>query len=200
MQTPHHARTIKRPIKKESAMFSGPFLVTPRLILRPPIAQDFDAFAAMRADAQTMTFLGGAVPRSTAWRQFTSQAGAWQISGHSFFSIIERASGAWVGQTGPWAPEGWPQPEIAYGLHPQFAGRGYAYEAACAAIDFAVDMLKWDKIAHTIDPDNAASIALAKRLGASNHGPTRLPAPYQDSPVDLWMQSADQWKQRKLAE
>lgn len=181
-------------------MFSGPFLVTSRLILRPPIAQDFDAFAAMRADADTMSFLGGAVPRSVAWRQFTSQVGAWQISGYSLFSIIERSSGAWLGQVGPWGPDGWPQPEIAYSLRTEFAGQGFAYEAAVAAIDFAVDILKWDKIAHTIHPDNAASIALAQRLGATNHGPTQLPAPVQDSRVDLWMQSAQQWKQRQAVQ
>lgn len=177
-------------------MLSGPLLVTDRLILRPPLAKDFDDFAAMRADADTMRFLGGAVPRSVAWRQFTCQMGAWQMAGQSFFSVLERDSGQWVGQVGPWAPDGWPQPEIAYGLLPQFAGRGYAYEAAEAAINFAVEFLGWTEIAHIIHPDNHTSIALATKLGASDHGPTRLPAPSENLTVHLWMQSADHWKTR----
>lgn len=180
-------------------MLSGPLLVTERLILRPPVAQDFDAFAAMHAEPETMSFLGGPVPRSVAWRQFASHAGAWQISGYSFFSVIERSTGEWVGRVGPWGPDGWPAPEIAYGLAQKYAGRGYAYEAAVAAIDFAVEFLGWDQIAHTINPDNHASIALARKLGAQNSGPTSLPAPLENARVDLWTQSAAQWKANAAA-
>ena len=50
---------------------------------------------------------------------------------------------------------------------------------------------------HSIDPANARSQALAKRLGATNSGPTRLPAPFQDSPVDAWTQSADAWRVKR---
>ncbi len=50
---------------------------------------------------------------------------------------------------------------------------------------------------HCIDPDNLRSQALAKRLGAANSGPTRLPPPFQDAPVDAWKQSADQWRARR---
>lgn len=175
-------------------MLSGPFLVTERLILRPPVAADFDAFAEMHANAETMKFLGGAAPRSVAWRQFVSHAGAWQIAGYSFFSVVERSSGEWVGRVGPWGPDGWPAPEIAYGLSQKYAGRGYAFEAAVAAINFAVEFLGWETIAHTIHPDNKASIALAQKLGAANQGPVTLPAPLENSRVDLWSQSAEQWK------
>src|SRR3546814_17221399 len=47
---------------------------------------------------------------------------------------------------------------------------------------------------HSIDPANTRSQALAKRLGATNSGPTRLPAPFEDAPVDAWTQSADAWR------
>lgn len=180
-------------------MLSGPLLVTDRLILRPPAAQDFDAFAIMCAEDDTMRFLGGPCERSVAWRSFTSIVGAWQIEGCSMFSVIERSSGAWVGRIGPWKPDGWPAPEIGYGLSRQFAGRGYAYEAAVAACNFAVEFLGWDQLTHTIDPENAPSIALAQKLGARNTGPTRLPAPFEQSRVDLWSQSAANWKQRRSA-
>ena len=47
---------------------------------------------------------------------------------------------------------------------------------------------------HSIDPANTRSQALAARLGATNSGPTRLPAPFEDAPVDAWTQSADAWR------
>src|SRR3546814_4544786 len=115
---------------------------------------------------------------------------AWHIRGFSMFSVIERASGAGVGRLGPWEPDGWPAPEIGYGVSARFAGKGYAFEGAVAACDFAVEFLKWPELMHSIDPANTRSQALAKRLGATNSGPTRLPAPCEDEPVDAWTHSA----------
>ena len=180
-------------------MLNGPLLVTERLILRPPAAEDFEAFAEMCAEEETMRFIGGACPRSAAWRQWCTLAGAWHIRGFSMFSVIERATGEWVGRLGPWEPDGWPGAEIAYGVRAKFAGKGYAFEGAVAACDFAVEFLKWPELMHSIDPDNHRSQALAKRLGATNSGPTRLPAPFEDAPVDAWTQSADAWRSKRNA-
>lgn len=178
-------------------MLNGPLLVTERLILRPPAAEDFPAFAEMCRDEETMRFVGGVMEASPAWRLFCSLAGAWHIRGFSMFSVIERGSGRWVGRIGPWEPEGWPCKEIGYGVKAEFAGTGYAFEAAVAACDFAVEFLGWDELVHCIDPANLRSQALAKRLGTVNSGPVWLPAPYHETPVDAWRQSADQWRARR---
>ncbi|MEO7169264.1 MAG: GNAT family N-acetyltransferase, partial [Sphingomonas sp.] len=163
------------------------------MILRVPEASDLDGFAEMGAYEEAMRYIGGHGPRSQAWRVLTGIRGAWDIRGHSMFSVIERATGAWVGRIGPWKPEGWPGEEVGWGVSSQFAGKGYAYEAAVACMDYAVDVLRWPFVIHTIDPENTRSIALAVRLGSTNGGPTKLPAPYEASRVDAWGQSADQW-------
>jgi len=172
-------------------------LSTPRLLLRVPEAGDFDEWARFCADEATMRYLGGAQDRSTAWRTICAMAGAWTIRGFSMFSVIERASGRWIGRVGPWQPEGWPGREVAWGLLPEFAGRGFAQEAAIAAIDYAVDVLGWFDVMHTIHPDNAASIALARRLGSTLRGPTQLPGPLSGMRVDDWGQSAAAWRARR---
>lgn len=181
----------------EATLPGAPILVTERLILRPPTMADFDAYAALAADPGVMQHLGGAVPRSTAWRQWAAVAGSWALHGFGFFSMIERSTGTWVGRAGPWAPDGWPVPEIGYAVAADFAGKGYAYEACIAAIDFAIDRLGWTEIAHTISPDNLPSQRLAARLGAVNRGPTRLPPPFEDERVDLWAQSVADWHARR---
>ena len=79
----------------------------------------------------------------------------------------------------------------------EFMGRGYAYEAAVAAMDYAVDGLGWDHVIHTIDPENTGSIRLAQRLGSVNEGPVSLPAPLESFRVDAWGQSADRWRARR---
>lgn len=178
---------------------NGPVLFTERLVLRPPQPEDFEGWVAFQADAETTRFVGGVQERAAAWRSFCTMAGAWQIRGFAMFSMIERATGRWIGRTGPWQPEGWPGTEVGWGVLPEFAGRGYAHEAAAASIDYAVDVLGWTDIIHTIDSENLPSIRLAQRLGAVNRGPTRLPPPYQDFPVDAWGQSAAEWRARRNA-
>lgn len=177
-------------------MVNAPVLQTERLTLRRPEAGDFDDWAAFCADPDTMRFLGGAQNRATAWRTMCTMAGAWDVRGFSMFSVIERVSGRWIGRIGPWQPEGWPGTEIGWGLSAEFAGKGYALEAARAAMDYAFDTLGWDAVIHTIHPDNAASIALAERLGSTNGGRVTLPAPLQHLVVDAWGQRAEDWRAR----
>ena len=177
-------------------MIPAPVLQTERLTLRLPEASDLDGWAAMSADLETNRFIGGVKSRAETWRTLCAIRGAWDIRGFSMFSVIERATGHWVGRLGPWEPEGWPGKEVGWGVSPQFAGRGYAYEATVAAMDYAFDVLGWTDVIHTIDPENARSIALARRLGSTNLGPTKLPQPYQDARVDAWGQSAAQWRAR----
>lgn len=172
----------------------GPTLETERLILRPPRADDLDAWAAFSAEPDTMRFLGGPQSRAVAWRAMAAMAGAWALLGFGMFSVVEKASGRWIGRLGPWRPEGWPVSEIGWALCRSATGRGYAREGAAAAIDWAVDALGWTEFGHVIAPDNAASIGLARRLGAANRGPVRLPDPHAGKRADLWAQTAAAWR------
>ncbi len=176
---------------------TDPVLFTERLILRPPVAEDFEAWADFHADPETMRHLGGVQPRATAWRSLCTMAGAWTVRGYAMFAMIERDTGRWIGRAGPWMPEGWPGTEIAWGIAREFEGKGFAFEAAVASIDYAVDVLGWTDIIHTIAPDNIASIRLAQRLGSTNRGPTQLPPPLAHMPVDCWGQSAADWRARR---
>ncbi len=171
-------------------------LETPRLILRPPRMEDFDSWAAMMADAEVTRFLGGQQPRTLAWRGFMTMAGSWSLLGYGMFSVIEKSSGRWIGRIGPWQPDGWPGTEIGWGLTREVWGRGYATEGAFAAINWAIQYLDWTDIIHPIAPDNAASQAVARKLGARNRGPGALPAPLGEVRVDIWGQTRAEWLER----
>ena len=173
-----------------------PVLETERLLLRCPEERDLDAFAEMMADPEAAKFLGGVVPRAVVWRSIAGLAGSWVIKGYGMFSVVEKASGRWVGRIGPWQPEGWPGPEVAWGLHPAAWGKGYATEAAEACIDFAFDRLGWNEVIHTIDPGNAPSQAVAKRVGSRYLRPGRLPDPIAID-LDVWGQTRADWTARK---
>lgn len=173
-------------------------LETQRLLLRPPRKDDFEDFAAFQADADSMRYMGGAAqPRSVAWRSFMTLAGAWALQGFAMFSVIEKASGRWVGRVGPWQPDGWPGTEIGWGIVPDRCRLGYATEAATAAIDWAFAELGWTEVIHVIEPANVASRGVARRLGSRSRGAGRLPAPYETTPVEIWGQSKAEWRARR---
>jgi RimJ/RimL family protein N-acetyltransferase len=177
----------------------GPTLTTERLILRPPIQADLDGWAAAMADEQAQRFIGGAQPRPVAWRKMSEMTGAWALLGYGMFSVLRKDTGRWIGRVGPNHPEGWPGTEIGWGLSRDAWGQGFALEAATATMDFAVDHLGWTDIVHCIDPDNLPSIVLARRLGSERIGPAKMPAPREDAVIDLYGQTARQWRARQAA-
>jgi RimJ/RimL family protein N-acetyltransferase len=175
---------------------TGPILETERLILRPTEAQDLAAWTAFGADEVVMKHLGGVQPPSVAWRGFMSMVGSWTVLGYGMFSVIEKASGRWVGRLGPWTPAGWPGTEVGWGLARETWGKGYATEGASAALDWVFDHLGWTEVIHCIAPDNVGSQNVARRLGSTNGGPGKLPPPYDSDAVDIWGQSREQWRAR----
>lgn len=175
----------------------GPTLETERLILRPSEAEDFDAFCEMYADEQTMKFLGGVQTPPEVWRTLCLITGAWAIEKASFFSIIEKATGKWIGRLGPWHPNSWPGTEVGWGLIAGATGRGYATEGAAAAMDYAVDILGWTTIVHSISSENVNSIKVAERLGSYFMRRAKAPAPFIGHEWDLYGQTADEWRENR---
>lgn len=173
-----------------------PTLETERLILRVPEPADFEPWAAFCADPEAAEFLGGAQDRTGAWRIMSTMAGGWMSRGFSMFSVVEKASGRWVGRVGPWQPESWPGTEVGWGIAREFWGRGYAPEAAEAAIDWAFDTLGWTEVIHTIEAPNVKSQKVARRLGSRILRQAVLTAPINVA-VDCWGQSREEWLARK---
>ena len=172
-------------------------LETDRLLLRLPRIGDFERYAELFMHPTAACHIGGPLTRHEAWRKFLQMPGAWMLQGFGMFSVVEKASGLWIGQAGPWQPDGWPGTEVGYAFHPDAWGKGYATEACAASMDWAFDALGWDEIIHSIDPANTASQAVARRLGARNRGPGQLPPPLDAHAIDIWGQSRAEWLARR---
>lgn len=140
-------------------------LETDRLIMRPPVEADLEGWAAFDGDERATEFFGGPKGRAASWEFLSSAAGMWALRGCGLFSVLEKGSGRWIGRIGPWKPEG-ATAEIGWAILPSIWGNGYATEGARAAIDWVIDTLGWTQICHCIDAQNAASIAVAQRLGS----------------------------------
>ncbi len=151
----------------------------------------------MMADEETARHIGGVAPREVCWRQLMTVIGSWHALGFGMFAVIEKSTGRWIGRIGPWQPDGWPGTEIGWSIVRECWGKGYASEAAAATMDWAIDALGWTDIIHSIAPENVASQRVAEKLGSRNRGPGRLPPPFEESPVDIWGQTAEEWRRKR---
>jgi len=178
---------------------TGIQIETQRLILRLPQRADFDGYAELHADEEAARHIGGPLVRDAAWRKFLQMPGAWAMQGFGMFSIVDKNNGEWLGQCGPWQPEGWPGTEVGWAFRRTAWGKGYATEAATAAIDWAFANLRWSEVIHCIDRANVPSQRVAKRLGSRVRGSTKLPPPYEHVEVEMWAQLREEWVERRNA-
>jgi RimJ/RimL family protein N-acetyltransferase len=151
-----------------SLSYDIPALETERLWLRAWRQQDLEQYAIFCANEATARFLGGVCNRQDAWRRVAMFLGHWALRGFGNWAIEEKATGRWVGYSGLWAPEGWPEPEVMWGIAADCQGRGYATEAGRCARDFAYRQLGWRTLVSYIAPANAPSQGVAHRLDAAH--------------------------------
>ncbi len=146
-----------------------PTLETERLILRAHRLEDVPAVSDFYATDHAK-FVGGPISAELAWRNLAMEAGHWLLRGFGRWAIVEKDTGQWVGITGLWYPDGFPEHELGWDLAQHATGKGYATEAATAARAYAYDVLGWSTVISLVADGNDASAAVAKRMGARHDG------------------------------
>jgi RimJ/RimL family protein N-acetyltransferase len=173
---------------------AAPTLETPRLILRGWRPDDVAAYAAMLADDETARFItahGRGLDPDEAWNEAVWLVGHWQMLGYGMFVVEERSTGAFLGRVGPLRPPRWPAFEMAWALARGARGKGYATEAARAAVAWSFETLPLERIVSIIDPRNAASERVAERLGQRRTGERFTPF---REPCEVWELRREDWR------
>ena len=141
-----------------------PRLTTARLRLREPRHADFERFAANAADPLAREHIGGPLVRREAWRHFIGLSGTWLLHGTGWWMVEEPALGA-VGTVGVFQRDDAMSLEIGWSIDRPHWGKGYASEAARAALEFAADGPRGERIIAYVGVGNAASNAVAAKIG-----------------------------------
>ena len=159
---------------------------TERLLLRELNESDLDSVVEMMGDPRVNEYFYGFqriennadLPAYTSDYFFLPFAETQAEFGIGGIAIHERGAsdsgvGAFVGITGFFPPPSHHRefgPELLYILGAGYHGKGYAFEAATAAIEIAraVPDLEW--LSLTTDAPNQASRTIAEKLGFSEFG------------------------------
>jgi RimJ/RimL family protein N-acetyltransferase len=142
---------------------------TERLVLRPIVREDLDAFAEMFADPEVVRLIGdGSVAtrgESAEWIDLSIERN--EVEGWDMRSVLRAGDDRVIGRCGiaVRAIGDTTEHEVAYLFARQHWGRGYATEAATAMRDRALGDLGLSRLIALIDHGNVASKAVARRLG-----------------------------------
>jgi len=175
---------------------------TERLTIRDWIP-DQDAKQAFQiyGDPEVTRFIGRGKPEESVE---TQQALLHRIvaryaelnNGTGVWAIVEKATGQIAGAVIlKQLPDNSGQPtqdyEIGWHLRQASWGKGYATEAARAAIDYGFTTLKLPVIYAVVNPSNQASIRVTQRLGMKPLGRTNK---YYNAEVELFELDANQYR------
>jgi len=145
-----------------------------RLLLRPWREEDLGPLFAINGDPDSMRHFPSVMTRaeSDAWAERMQT----HIESHGwgFWVVEERGGAPFAGAVGlmniPWQAHFTPAIEIGWRIAPALRGRGFAYEAARAAIGFGFGVLRLREIVAFTVPGNIGSRRLMERLGMAPAG------------------------------
>ena len=135
---------------------------------------------------------GKTFSREEVWSRILRARGLWAMLGYGYWAVYANESGRFVGDVGfadfrrALEPTIEGVPEMGWVLDPWCHGRGFASEAAGAAIAWAEAQLGAPEYSCIIDPENQASIRLALKLGFAQAARTL----YKGSPILVFRRPA----------
>ncbi|MEM5476938.1 GNAT family N-acetyltransferase [Pacificibacter sp. AS14] len=144
---------------------------TKRLLLRGWKPDDHAPFAAMCGDADVMRYIGNGKTKSAddAARYIASFQNEWNERGFGLFAVEAKQTGDLIGFTGlstpDFLPEVLPSVEIGWRFSKSSWGKGFASEAATAALAFGVNEMGITDIVSIYQIGNGASARIMQKLG-----------------------------------
>lgn len=168
--------------------FAIPTIETERLIMRAPKSGDFEPLSAFYGQERSKFVRDGEMTPDKSWRSLAHVAGQWVLRGYGMFVLTLKGNDAPLGMAGAFHPVANPERELAWSLwSAEHEGRGYITEAAIACRNYVYDIHKWTTAVSYIDPENAASIKVAERLGCVLDESAKTP---DDYPCDVYRHPA----------
>ena len=141
-------------------------LLTERLELRPITWADVDRLAVFHADARVMNLLQhGVLTRAQSDALVATYEAEWPALGFGNWTATERATGRLVGLGGLRVHTGDYGVAIRLAFAPEAQGKGYGTELCRAALAFAFDVAKLDRVAALTRSDNRPSQRSLEKSG-----------------------------------
>jgi RimJ/RimL family protein N-acetyltransferase len=178
-------------------------VTTDRLDLRPIDKQSVALLEPVFAKLEVFRYpFNRAFTRAETEAFVASQIEHWDTLGFGLWMVSERDSPDAIGFVGlsvpTFFPEVLPAVEVGWRLDPRIWGRGYATEAAQAALRAAFEVLRLSRVISLPQTENPPSVRVAERIGMRRECTAIAPATDRRGPVEVALMavSKDEWASR----
>ena len=141
---------------------------TERLRLRPVTVDDTALMLAVWNDPAFIENVADRGIRTEEQAREAIKSGAekmFEEYGYGPYCMSLKSDGTMIGICGIFKRENIDDPDIGFGVLPDYCGKGYAGEAALAVVEYARNTLGIGVLTAIVSPTNAASIGLIEKLG-----------------------------------
>jgi [ribosomal protein S5]-alanine N-acetyltransferase len=143
-------------------------LQTDRLILRRYTLDDAEFIVRLVNDPSWLRFIGDKnVHNLDDARRYLREGplDMYERYGFGMFRVEERDGGTPAGMCGLIKRDTLPDVDVGYAFLPQFRGKGYAFEAASAVLEYGNRVFGLQRVLAITSPDNAGSIRVLEKAG-----------------------------------
>ena len=161
----------------------GPELTTQRLELSWLTLDDTPLMFAVWNDPAFVRHVADRGIRTLEQARAAVEAGPLRLYaeyGYGPLRVRRRADAADMGICGLFRRDGLEEPDIGFAILPEFCGKGYAFEASAAVLEYARGTLGLSSVTAIVAPQNEASIGLLEKLGMRFERPIRMPGEDRD--------------------
>ena len=144
-----------------------PVIETPHLLLRAWTPGDAEAWFNILQEEDILRYFPNPVPpsREKAGEYISHQLAHWAQFGYGHWAVVTPEDGRVVGWNGlEYLPE-LDETEVAYLLSRRVWGRGFATEAARAAVQFGFEIAGLAQIIGLVHPGNTGSVRVLEKCG-----------------------------------
>jgi RimJ/RimL family protein N-acetyltransferase len=144
-------------------------LETERLELIPMSSDDIELFHTTNIDGYVREHLwdNEIISRDMSLDILATVESIFREDSWGLWKILLKENGTYIGYAGLWRFFGELQPQLLYALLEQYAGNGYASEAAQRVLSYAFEKLGFTYLLAAMNIENVQSVNVCKRLGFS---------------------------------
>lgn len=146
-------------------------VTTERLLLRPYELRHRDDMLQLTSSRETFPQApNGPLDGEENWSRLLRHIGHWSVFGYGFFAVEEKDNGRFIGEAGlsmfrrDLRPDFETAPEATWSIVPAAQGKGYACEAASAALGWAEATHRLRRTLCLVHADNGPSLRVAEKL------------------------------------
>ncbi|WP_251357955.1 GNAT family N-acetyltransferase [Kangiella sp. TOML190] len=150
-----------------------PRIKTQRLLLRPMLESDFEAYCHYAMDPEVMQYIRPIGTKAEVKEAFAGFQKAWLGEEGQWMALAVELidTGDLIGDVGfRYHSKVHEQIELGYKFHKDFHGKGYGSEAMDALIAHIASHWPFHKLVAYCDPRNTASYKLMQRYGMQQEG------------------------------